>query len=242
MAFTILSYNIQEGGENRLPLIAGVIRDLNPDAVALLEANSRTNAEALASGLGMHLAYGEANSAFAVAWLSRLPIRRVENHRLPVLAKTLLDVDVVWEDRPLRLFAAHLGSRHDLPQPEEEGPVILDLLRLVAGQPHLLVGDFNALRPGDPVGKPPKGVEKRGDARPGAPRRAIGRIVESGYVDCFRELHDVPGYTYPADAPWLRLDYIFASPNLAARLTACDIGGDEAKQASDHLPLWAIFE
>lgn len=143
MAFTILSYNIQEGGENRLPLIAGVIRDLNPDAVALLEANSRTNAEALASGLGMHLAYGEANSAFAVAWLSRLPIRRAENHRLPVLAKTLLDVDVVWEDRPLRLFAAHLGSRHDLPQPEEEVPVILDLLRLVAGQPHLLVGDFN---------------------------------------------------------------------------------------------------
>ena len=47
-----------------------------------------------------------------------------------------------------------------------------------------------------------------------------------------------PGYTYPADAPWLRLDYAFASPDLAPRLAACDVvANDLAARASDHLPL-----
>lgn len=94
MAFTMLSYNIEEGGEGRIPLIASVIRGRQPDAVALLEANSRANAEALARALGMHLAYGDANNAFAVAWLCRLPPRRIANHCLAILAKTLLEVEV----------------------------------------------------------------------------------------------------------------------------------------------------
>jgi len=243
MAFTVLSYNIQEGGGGRLPLIVGVIRGQHPDAVALLEANSRANAEALAHDLGMHLAYGDANSAYAAAWLSRLPIQRIENHRLAVLAKTLLEVEVSWEGTPLRLFTTHLASRHDAARPEEEVSAILDILRPHAGQPYLLTGDLNALRPGDPVGTLTTGVELRGEARPGAPRRTIGLIVDAGYTDCYRVLHpEAPGYTYSSDAPWLRLDYIFASPRLATRLAACDVIGEgEARRASDHLPLWVEF-
>lgn len=242
MAFTVSSYNIREGGDGRLPLIAGVIRGRQPDVVALLEANSRANAEALAHDLGMHLAYGEANNLFAVAWLSRLPPQRVENHRLAVLSKTLLEVEVSWEGNPLHLFATHLASRHDASRPEEEVSAILDILRPHAGQPHLLAGDLNALRPGDSVGSPPVGVELRGEARPGAPRRAIGLLVDAGYTDCYRVLWEAPGYTYPSDTPWLRLDYIFASPRLAPRLVACDVlAGGGARRASDHLPLWAEF-
>ncbi len=242
MAFTVLSYNIQEGGEGRLPLIVGVIRKRRPDAVALLEANSRANAETLAHDLGMHLAYGEANSAYAVAWLSRRPIQRVANHRLAILAKTLLEVEVSWEGSPLRLFATHLASRHDASRPEAEMQAILDALRRHAGQPLLFAGDLNALRPGDPVGAPPTGVEPRGDARPGAPRRAIGFLVDAGYTDCYRVRQEAPGYTYPSGAPWLRLDYIFASPRLAPRLGVCDVlAGETARRASDHLPVWATF-
>ena len=54
MALRLLSYNILAGGEDRLSLIAGVIQQ-HPDVVALLEARSRSNAEALAHQLGMHL-------------------------------------------------------------------------------------------------------------------------------------------------------------------------------------------
>ena len=55
MPLRILSYNILAGGENRIPLIANVIQQQQPDVVALLEARSRPNAEALAQRLGMSL-------------------------------------------------------------------------------------------------------------------------------------------------------------------------------------------
>src|SRR5207244_8418505 len=114
-----------------------------------------------------------------------------------------------WEGTPrsegpeppaLPLFATHLASRHDYRQPPDEVQAILDVLRplALAGLPHLLAGDFNALAPADPVGTPPPGMEKRGEAVEGAPRPAIRRILEAGYVDCYRALHPLqPGYTYP---------------------------------------------
>ncbi len=243
MAFHVFTYNIQAGGEDRLPLISALIRGQQPDAVALLEANSRSTVASLAQDLGMRVAYGEANSACAVAWLSHRPIQRMQNHRLPVLAKTLLEIEVAWEGTALRLFATHLASRHDAARPEEEIAAILDVLRPLADQPHLLMGDFNALRPGDPVGTPPAGVVVRGEARPGAPRRTIGLLMDAGYTDCYRVLHaEEPGYTYPSDAPWLRLDYIFAAPRLTPHLVACSVvADDDARHASDHVPLWAAF-
>ena len=86
MPLRVLSYNILDGGQERLPHIANVIRGSQPDAVALLEANSRPNAEWLACELDMHLTFGEANSEFNIVWLSRVPPRHAENRRLPVLA------------------------------------------------------------------------------------------------------------------------------------------------------------
>ena len=38
----VLSYNIRDGGRWRLARIAGIIRQADPDVVALLEATSRT--------------------------------------------------------------------------------------------------------------------------------------------------------------------------------------------------------
>lgn len=48
----VLSYNIAEGGAGRLREIAALIGRQRPDAVALIEANSRANAEELAARLG----------------------------------------------------------------------------------------------------------------------------------------------------------------------------------------------
>ena len=58
MTLRILSYNILEGGKDRLPLIGGVIQQQQPDVVALLEARSRSNVEALAQQLGISLTFG----------------------------------------------------------------------------------------------------------------------------------------------------------------------------------------
>jgi endonuclease/exonuclease/phosphatase family metal-dependent hydrolase len=238
---TVLVYNIREGGDGRLDPIASVIQSARPDAVALIETRAEP-AAALAHALTMELAFGMSNSIFDVhlAWLSREPSRQFRNHRLPALSKTLLEIGL----NGVRLFAGHLASRH-----EENRHPRVDEVRAILGvlgvveEPCLLVGDLNALRPGDPIGTPPPGVEPRGDALPGAARTTLSPLVEAGFVDCFRRLHpETPGFTYPAHAPWLRLDYVFASPGLATHLQACDvIATDESRRASDHLPVVARF-
>ncbi len=77
----------------------------------------------------------------------------------------------------------------------------------------------------------------------GAARTSLSTLLAASYVDCFRTLHPgSPGYTYLAHAPWLRLDYIFASPEMAARLTRSNVVADaETLLASDHLPVEAVF-
>ena len=239
----VLSYNILEGGKRGLQEIAGIIRDQNPDVVAIQEANSRVRTMLLARELGMQLVFGRANTRSHVAWLSRLPVQRHTNHRLPLLSKTLLEIEVRWDGAPLRLFATHLAGGSDKVHPAEEMPAVLDVLRSLTSQPHLLVGDLNSIRPGDPTGTPPFDLERMQAAVDADPREAIRLMLDAGYVDCYRAAHpDCPGYTYPTDAPWLRLDYIFASPDLAAGLDACDVVRcDATTRASDHFPIWAEF-
>lgn len=79
-----------------------------------------------------------------------------------------------------------------------------------------------------------------------APQGGIDLLYQAGYVDCFRTLHpDAPGFTWPAPLPAGRVDFIFASPELALHLleTAVVLEGDgiSASQASDHLPVFAEF-
>ncbi|MCC6175877.1 MAG: endonuclease/exonuclease/phosphatase family protein [Chloroflexi bacterium] len=243
MPLTVLSYNIRQGGTGRLAEIAAVIRKRQPDAIALLEAGVRAHAETLAHAFDMALVYGEGNSHHHLAWLSRLPISRSANHRSAGLAKTLLEIEVMVDGAPLSLFATHLGSRWDTLRPADEIPVLLDVLRRLDGRPHLLVGDFNALRAGDPVGIRPAGLDDRPSVIDRAPRLAIDQIVRAGYVDCYRALHPTdPGLTYPTSAPWLRLDYVFIPEPMVHRVAACGVVTSElARRASDHFPLWATL-
>jgi endonuclease/exonuclease/phosphatase family metal-dependent hydrolase len=243
MVLRVLSYNIQEGGRWRLPLIANIIRRQQPDVVALLEATNRSAVALLARGLGMRLVFGPANNPFHVAWLSKLPVERSANHRLPGLAKTLLEIEISFAGRSLQLFATHLAAGSDTIHPAEEAPLLIERIRSVATGPHLLVGDFNALHPDDQVGTPPPSFTGMHDAIDNDPRQAIREILAAGYIDCFRAAHpDLPGYTYPAPTAWLRLDYIFATPELTATLSTCDvIDGALVRRASDHLPLLATF-
>ncbi len=250
MALRILSYNVLKGGEDRLSFIAGVIQNQQPDVVALLEANSRSNAEALAQQLAMGLTFGEGNGKAHVAWLSRLPVVRAENHRLPIFAKTLLEIEILWEGTPLALFAAHLKAGQDQEREQRrvaEMQAMLGILQPLCDQPHVLVGDLNTLHPADQpdVSEYVATRRERGETMPSPqfPRQVIPLLLEAGYVDCYRTLHPTtPGYTAHTDHPALRIDYIFVSPPLARCLHACEVvTGREAEMASDHFPVWAEF-
>lgn len=80
-----------------------------------------------------------------------------------------------------------------------------------------------------------------------APRKPIHMLLQSGYVDCYRQSNAHSwGFTCPAAAPAGRIDFIFAHSVVAERLEDCHeivqgedgIGGDHA---SDHLALTAEF-
>jgi Endonuclease/Exonuclease/phosphatase family len=78
------------------------------------------------------------------------------------------------------------------------------------------------------------------------PRGSIRLLRKAGYIDCFRCTNPYAwGFTCPASAPAGRIDFIFASPELAGRLSACKVitegNGSRAEQASDHLPVVAEF-
>jgi exodeoxyribonuclease-3 len=251
MALRVLSYNIWNGGEDRLPHIINVIRSQKPDVVALLEASSRANAESIAKELEMQLIYGESNSDYHLAWLSRLPLIRTENHRLPVFSKTVLELELISDKTRIHLFAAHLQSGRDESGEQkrvEEIRAIIDIMRKAGNRPHLLVGDLNTFHPSDRIGLallPAESGEQKEEVMTEStmPRLVIPHLLAADYIDCYHRMHPIaPGYTFKLPNPYLRLDYMFASIEMALHLHTCDVVyGDEAAQASDHLPLVAAF-
>ena len=205
-----------------------MLREQGADVVALQEATERAAVETLGARLGMEVVYGEANSEFAVAWLSRVPVARAKNHRLPQLEKTLLEIEVDGR----RLFATHLSAgRARADEPRRVAEVEAILAR--AGDGDVLVGDFNAVHPHDEVGAPPPEEQAPADY---VSRRPVELVLESGFTDCFRALNSSErGWTYLAWHPWARLDYVFARQ----RARACTV---VETQASDHFAVVAELD
>ncbi len=79
-----------------------------------------------------------------------------------------------------------------------------------------------------------------------APRACIRLLHEAGYVDCYRCIHpNALGFTCPAASPAGRIDFIFASPEMATHMETCyvltDGEGIAGSAASDHLAIGAEF-
>src|SRR5579884_2011982 len=294
----VLSYNILLGGTQRVEQLAAIIRSAQPDIVGLVEATNPLVVEELAHRLDMQFSLtGRARGAWDwnVAALSRLPIIQTKTHTRPGVftRRHLLEVTVEeTAGTPLTIFVTHLtasfykgmSSVHKRRSEVEE---ILSIMTPYQGQPHLVMGDFNSLTPGE---------EFRGSALLRYFRReqrsrtsahvfdnrkksflhrcikraqllaiyspllspfadqlsefyaqgGIDLLHHAGYVDCFRRLHpDHDGFTFHSSMPAGRIDYIFASPEMAHRLTSCEIitegNGVKGAEASDHLPLFAEF-
>src|SRR4051794_36959363 len=193
----VLTWNIWNGGAGRLDGIERVLREQDADVVGLQEASDRAAVEALAARLGMDLVYGEANSEFAVAWLSRVPVARAQNHRLPQLEKTLLEIEVDGR----RLSTTHLSAGRTL---ADEPRRVAEIEAILTRAGAVLVGDFNAVHPHDEIGAPPPEERAPTDF---VSRRPVELVLEAGFTDCYRALNPGErGWTYLAWHPWARLD------------------------------------
>ncbi|MEO8971085.1 MAG: endonuclease/exonuclease/phosphatase family protein [Ktedonobacteraceae bacterium] len=300
----ILSYNILVGATRRVNQLTAMLRPAQADIIGLVEANDPHVVDTLAERLGMQAvmsARGEHSQDWQVALLTRLPVVYSKTYRASnILFKPVLEVCVEEENgQQLTIFVTHLSAAFSKRRAGDnirrrEIQEVLHIMAHKQGTPHLLLGDFNSLAPGDAFQasnllrylvnidkyyrKNPASVEGHPylnfvvpaslrifnpllriiprsklltyffdqAAAVYAPRGVISLLGSAGYADCFRRVNlSAPGFTCPAIAPAGRIDYIFASPELAGRLDTCtvltsgeDVTGDKA---SDHLPVIAAF-
>ena len=234
----VMTYNIRSGNGS-LAGTAAAIRALHPDLVGLQEVDVHwaersafaDQATELGRMLGMevrfariyHLAPPQSGAPpreFGVALLSRFPITGFRDDTITRLSTQdsnpvprpmpgLLDATVDVHGTPVRVFDTHLDYRSN---PRVRETQVAEMLAFIDGlaQPTLVLGDMNA--------------------KPAAPE----------LQPLFQRLHDAwsagagPGFTYPAESPDERIDYIFVSPQFRVRSATVP-----ATEASDHRPVVA---
>jgi len=170
VSYNILAggYSLRENGARRVNQLVKMIQSTNPDIVGVVEATNPILLkqkplviEEIAEQLGMDLIMGgEAAyvTDYQTALLTRLPVIYSKHHTRPgLLNKPLLEVCVQEEGgQELTVFVTHLaasfyqgwggnGIR------EREIEEILKITRPHREQnlPHVIMGDFNSLAPGD---------------------------------------------------------------------------------------------
>ena len=298
----ILSYNILAGGKRRVDQLTNIISSAQPDIIGLVEAYNPQIVEEIAQRLGMQYrmsgSYTQVHD-WQTGLLSRLPIVETHSHNhSDILSKHILEACIEEENgSKLTVFIAHLSaafyqSGSGDGQRRREVQEILRIMASKRGTPHLLMGDFNAIAPGDrlkasallryliimdqqyrrnpheDLGYPnldsvvPRPLrflypfmqtitrskilcallETTGSLY--TRRGSISLLRKAGYIDCFRLKNPKdPGFTCPAASLAGRIDYIFASPELAERLSASYVvtkgNGLRGDEASDHLPVVA---
>ena len=237
-AVRVMSYNIRSGNGN-LDSTAAAIRAQRPDIVALQEVDVHwaersafaDQVSELAAKLGMEARFapiyvlpgltpGAFPREFGVALLSRYPIVRFRNDTIarlstqvqtpvPSPAPGLLDVVLDVGGQPVRVFNTHLDYRKD---PAVRATQVQQMLGYIGdlSVPTLVFGDLNA-SPDAPELQPL--LQRLHDSWAGSPSA---------------------GFSYPADAPHARIDYVLVSPQFIVRSVRVP-----ETQASDHRPVVA---
>ena len=230
----VLSYNIHhaEGVDGKLDLarIARVIRNAEPDLVSLQEVDrklERTGSVDQAAELGqmtqMEAVFGGniplPGGDYGNAVLSRLPIRRQENHKLPRFNNgeqrgvLELAIDVPGNPSPLLLMATHLDHRTDDAERLASAKAINEMLAELPRRPALLVGDLNAIP----------------DSR-----------VMSEFATAWTRSNDQVLLTIPVVTPKRQIDYIFFRPTDRWKVLEAKVIDEQV--ASDHRPILAVLE
>jgi endonuclease/exonuclease/phosphatase family metal-dependent hydrolase len=237
MELTLVSWNIHSGigtdGVFDLHRIGEVLRELNPDIVALQEVGDfrgktakEEHPEHLAEMLGLHMAFGpnvvRNNRRYGNAILSRLPILKSKNYDLSVKRREprgalRCDIDV-GSGRPLHVFCLHLGLTVGERRAQESLLLSADILRdAVRDDPVVVCGDFNYWGGGP-----------------------VPALVRSAIHDAALMLR-APARTYHSRAPLFRLDRVYVDAGVRP-LSIRPHRSPLAVKASDHLPLVMRFE
>jgi endonuclease/exonuclease/phosphatase family metal-dependent hydrolase len=231
----VLSYNIHhgEGIDRRIDLerIAGVVRSVEPDVVALQEVDRRTRRSGgvdqpaeLARLTGLPVVFGRsidfAGGEYGNAVLSRLPIRRHEVIELPNPAegepRTLLHVELECQtgaaDVTFDLYATHFDHASERNR-AASARFVNERIR-GADRPALLAGDLNAT---------PDSESMTILARQWTLPRSAASLA-----------------TVPVEGPVRQIDYVLYRP--ADRWKVVETRVLDEKVASDHRAILVVLQ
>ena len=116
---------------------------------------------------------------------------------------------------------------------------LLDKVKGIGDQFHVITGDLNTLAPGELLNmqKLPWRYRFLAFVLGGKIQyRAIKIMIDAGYIDVYRRLHTEHGFTFPAWDPNVRLDYVFTPAAFADRISKCDPDG---KRCLPGAPEWS---
>ena len=233
----VATYNIHKciGIDRRRSVdrIARVIREIDPDIIALQEVVSeqvrgqdyteRDQARALADRLGMKLLMGPAiesdSHVYGNVVLTRLDVVGHDNYDISCQRReprACMRVDVhLGDDRLLHFYNTHLGTTYSERCEQSRRLVKSEILKASHPEhPQVLVGDFN-------------------DWFQGTPSRVLGDHL----YDLTRRMRP----TYPLGVPLLRLDRIYVNHHVRCRRVAAHTS-PLARVASDHVPIVAVID
>jgi endonuclease/exonuclease/phosphatase family metal-dependent hydrolase len=248
VSFRLLSYNIRFGGNGREELLAQVIKSVDPDLVVFQEATDPAVIERLSGLTGLD--QWAARRDHSIGYLSRAPVAYHEWH-YPAGAKHSF-MEIVPAQSDARIFGLHLSARFSRWDEQRRSREIRSLLQGIKRHqegPHVLVGDFNTLAPGEvlELSRLPAWIRALiWISGRKLQRQTIQLMLDAGYADGFRVLeHEDAGYTFPTWDPHVRLDYAFLPKRYSNSLISCEVIREPAatvKAASDHCPLLSTLK
>ena len=232
----VMTYNIRSGNGD-LARVAAIIRGFSPDLVGLQEVDVHwgersafaDQARLLGEMLHMSVRFAPiytlsgADSTkpvrqFGVALLSKYAVSEWKNDTLtrlstqvqnpvPAPAPGLLEATIDVEGTAVRVFNTHLDYRAD---PAVRKQQVAEMVAQISASPGpmLVLGDMNA-GPEAPELEP-----------------LLKRLRDSW------QTKTDPGFTYPADKPAKRIDYVLTSNHFLVRAASVP-----ATEASDHRPV-----
>lgn len=238
LELSVLCYNIHHCNPPSKPdlidieAIAKVIRQQNPDLVALQEVDVNTSrsgtslnqAEELGRLTGMNAYFGKAidygGGEYGVAILSKYPLSDIKNRPLPSAAgtngepRTLLSATVSLPRNKQIIFAStHLDAQRNDANRQLQIKKILELVKQET-LPVIIAGDFNAVPESDVI------------------KQMDNYFTRTCLTGC--------PFTIPVINPNKTIDYIAYAPQNAFSVVAHEVINEQ--YASDHLPVKAIFK
>lgn len=236
----IVSYNIRFGGQKHKDLIASCLNAIKPDIVILIEAYKSHVVKWLAQELDFP--YVGSFDGYSAAFISKSAPQNFKWIQGNQLRTPLLQIQF---DKNISIYGIHLSSLLTTRMEHKRTQEIRQILEIIAQDkknPHILIGDFNAIAPNDKVmiRQMPYWLQMLIWLNRGTQSQALETLMSANYVDVFRHFHpDDAGYTLPPPKPNTRLDYAFVPASLVHTILDCRVirEPNEINIASDHYPL-----